>query len=615
MKTFGIINISNSMNMHAVLTKKIRTKDVLLLLPPLAALMLWFISLQHINLGLLNDLGLISVLPPSTLIALLMLIISFCMSIRQQSMQEAVLLFHIILLIVMLYGIAPLVEHLPSTSTVYRDAGYTEYITRTGTVAPELDTYFNWPVFFILSALLTKTAGYQSVLSIAAWTPVFLNLLYQGPVYIIFSTATSNKRLIWLGLWFFALTNWIEQDLFVPQGLAFFFYLVIIAILLKWFKATPSVRISQPGTLWQRVGRFLPFSNGFYTWLMAADSLPSPAQAWQRVALLGIVILSFLFIVASHPLTPYFAIVSVFALVVFRRCTPLWLPILMTVLTVAWLIFMAHPFLVGHLSMVIGGFGNIGGTFSSNVTNRVAQGSAEHAFIVKLRIIMTLAIWGLALLGGVRRLRQGYRDITYILLAVSPFLLIVAQSYGGELFLRIYLFALPAMAFFAAALFCTTTPSALSRRMTTAIALASIVLLVGFLFARYGNERMDYKSNAEFTGVGYLYQIAPAHALLLQAWDGTPWIYKDYEKYNTTSFLYTVPDAITSRNVGAIVQFIKSQNAPATYVIFTRSQNAYAEMSGVPPEAMGELEKAMLASGHFKLAYTNPDVQILQFVT
>lgn len=603
-------------DMNRVLTKTLRRVDILLLLLPLAAIILWFISLQSINLYHMNDLGLISVLSPLTIIALLMVVIGFCLAIRQQLIRERMLLLHVVLLIFMLYGIAPLVEHIPSISTVYRDAGYTEYITRTRTIAPSLDTYFDWPTFFIFSALITKTSGYQSVLNIAAWTPVFFNLIYLGPLYIILTTATTNKRLLWVGLWFFALTNWIEQDMFVPQGLAFFFYLVIIAILLKWFKVVPAAQLPKPSLLRQHIGRFLPFTSDFYKWLTSTDSLRTSAQPRQRTVLLVVIVLVFLFIVSSHPLTPFFTITSVFVLVVFRRCTPLWLPLLMTLLTAIWLFFMAHPFLVGHLNMVLGDFGNIRSTFSSNVTTRVAQGSPEHTFIVKLRIVITLAVWGLAFLGGVLRLRKGYHDITYILLGVSPFLLILSQSYGGELFLRIYLFTLPVMAFFAAALFFTnsSSTSGLSGWKTAAVAVVSMVLLVGFLFARYGNERMDYKSSAEFNGVRYLYHIAPTNALLLQAWDGTPWIYKNYEKYNTNSLLTTVPDAITSRNIETIVQFIKGQNAPAAYLIFTRSQKATAEMSGVPPGTLDRLENALIASGQFKLVYANPDAQIFQFL-
>src|SRR6266487_849605 len=106
-------------------------------------------------------------------------------------------------------------------------------IMRTGSVDPGLDAYFNWPGFFVLSAFVTQIIGYHDILPLAAWAPVFFNLIYLGPLYMIYTSATTDKRLVWLGPWFFYLTNWIGQDYFSPQGFNFFLYLVIIATLLK----------------------------------------------------------------------------------------------------------------------------------------------------------------------------------------------------------------------------------------------------------------------------------------------------------------------------------------------------------------------------------------------
>src|SRR5205823_11443438 len=144
-----------------------------------------------------------------------------------------------------------------------------EYIMRTGTVKPDLDFYFNWPSFYILSTLMTQLAGYHDILSFAAWTPVFFNLIYLGPLYMIFTSATTNKRLVWLGLWFFALTNWVAQDYLSPQGLDFFMYLIIIAILLKWFKVPPAAQPSGGRTFWQRLRHFSPPAQKVFEWLTA----------------------------------------------------------------------------------------------------------------------------------------------------------------------------------------------------------------------------------------------------------------------------------------------------------------------------------------------------------
>jgi len=518
----------------------------------------------------------------------------------------------------MLYGIENLVEEAPRFAVVYRHAGYTEYIMRTGSVDPNLDAYFSWPGFFVLSALVTRIAGYHDILSYAGWAPVFFNLIYAGPLYMIFTSASTDRRLAWLALWFFYLTNWVGQDYFSPQGLNFFLYLVIIAMLLKWFKVPSKVQPRGGRQRWQRLSRFSFLVQGPYEWLTTTDMLRTPTESRQRTALLVILLIIFAFVVSSHPLTPFFVIASVMALVIFRRCNPRWLPILMAIVNALWIIFMTQTFLAGHSSTVFGNFGQVGSNVSASVTQRVIQGNPEHSFIAEMRLIMTGFIWLLACLGGVRRIRKGRRDITYILLAVAAFPLIVTQQYGGEMFLRIYLFTLPLMVFFAAALFYTTHRFSIrgtSPWMTAAIICTNLVLLGGFLFTRYGNERMDYMTYQEVAGVRYLYSIAPPNSMLIEGWDDTPWQFQDYEKYSYYSMTDILPDAVVTRNVNSIAQFIESQKYPVAYMIFTRSQKAQANsFYGLPPGSLDQLENALIKSGKFQMIYNHPDAQIFIFI-
>lgn len=587
-------------------------RDAASVLLPIFALVLWSLSLHAVNIRLMNDLGLVSVLPASIIIALLLLTLSFCLGLNQQRLRAPIMLLHFLLLIFMLYGITTLVEEAPRFAIVYRHAGYTEYIMRTGTVDPGLDAYFNWPGFFIFSAFLTQIAGYRDILSYAAWAPFFLNLIYLGPMYVIFTTATNDKRIIWLGLWFFCVTNWIAQDYFSPQGLNFFMYLLIIAILLKWFKTPVSTLPRQLPQRLQHLGRLTSPVQKLYTWLTASDMLPA-SQPRQRPLLLASILIIFAFIVFSHPLTPFLTIISVAALVLFGRCTPRWLPIAMIAMTALWFIFMAQTYLVGHIASLLSDVGQLRNAVTDNVTSRVVEGNPQHSFIVQIRLVMTLFVWGLAFAGAILRLRKGYHDVTYILLAVAPFPLLLVQTYGGEMLLRIYLFTLPLMVFFAASLFYTSPIRSKSLWMKGAVVATCIVLLGGFLFTRYGNERSDYITNAELAGVRQLYHVAPSGSLLLAGWDGTPWQLQDYEKYNLDTMSDTLSSAVVTKNVDAIVQSIESTQSPKTYLIFTRAQKATAQADGLPSGTLDQLEHALLASGKFTSIYDNADAQILLF--
>ncbi|MBV9259278.1 MAG: hypothetical protein JO215_14785, partial [Ktedonobacteraceae bacterium] len=442
----------------------------------------------------------------------------------------------------------------------------------------------------------------------------FLNVIYFFPLYVIFTSATADKRIVWFGIWFFYLTNWIAQDYLSPQGLNFFLYLVIIAILVKWFKVPPQDQFRRSERWWQRLIHRIPLVRRVYNWLTAPDTYITSSSPRQRALLLISLIAIFGFMVFSHPLTPFFTIPGVTALIIFRRCKPFWLPILMIVMTAAWVLIMAQPYLVSNLNNVVGDFGHINRVVTQNVTDRATQGDSAHNFISDIRLLMTALIWGLAFIGGLLRLRKGYRDATYVLLAIAPFPVIVFQSYGGEMLLRIYLVTLPMMTFFTAAIFFTPSSQKKTLLLKGAILVTSFVLLGGFFFTRYGNERMDYITPEELAGVRHLYAIAPPNSLFLEAWDGAPWQLQDYEIYNTDSLGEDIPNAIIDGDVNAIIQHIRDQGSPKTYLIITRAERATSEGDGIAPGTLDRLEGDLLKSKKFVQIYSNRDAQIFVFV-
>jgi hypothetical protein len=509
----------------------------------------------------------------------------------------------------MLYGTTTLVEEVPRRNVVWRHVGLTEYIMRTGRVDGSLDTYFNWPGFFSLSAFVTQLAGFQSAISLTPWASVFFNLLYLGPLLMAFRVATPDKRLIWLGIWFFYLTNWVDQDSFLPQALSYFFYLVILGILLQWFKVT-AASLNTSAIQRQRFGLFTPLIARLARWLIPRDMPNTPSRPWQRVGLMMIIITLFAVIVFSHQLTPFFILVLLIALIMCNRLTPRTLPILMAVMLGTWISYMTVAFLAGHSYMITGDVGNVGNNVSLNVANRL-KGSPEHLFVVRMRLITTLIIWGVAFLGGIRRLRKGYWDLTFALWVVVPFTILVLQAYGGEVLLRAYFFALPPTVFFAAALFYTTPTVETSWRTLVPIGLVSITLFGGFLFARYGNERMDAYTRQEVDAVRYVFSLAEPDSLLLTGTWNTPGQFQDYEKYH---YLTLDNETLTGdvQAIDDIVELMGNKQYPSTYLILTRSQKAYAEMfDGLPPGAWEHFEKALIESRRFKVIFANDDAKIL----
>jgi hypothetical protein len=583
------------------------------LLVACAAVIAWGTKVQDTDLARLTDLGLATVLPVQVLAAPVLLTLAFVWSLAQRSLRVPVLLLQVVMLIVVLYGMTAMIEPVPGYKVVWRHAGVVDYISRTGTVDSTMDAYFNWPGFFILMAFLTDVLGLGSATSLGPWAPVFFNLLYLGPLWLLMRAATGDRRLIWLGVWLFFLTNWVVQDYLSPQAMTYFFYLLVLAILLRWFAARP---------------------DGWRRWLQVLDRLPGRLAArlstptrrgatppaadlpWQqRVLLMAVVIGLFATTVSSHQLTPFAILASVTLLVVFGRCRARWLPVLMAVLLATWAVFMAGAFFEGHLGKLIADFGKLQALADANLADRL-QGSAGHVLVVRLRIATVAILWGLALLGWLRRRRSGQQDGSFVLLTLAPFPLLPLQAYGGEMLLRVYFLTLPFAAFFAAAALLPGWGMGMSRRRGVTLTVACVVLVGLFTFARYGNERADYFTRSEVSAVQHLYAVAKPGSLLLAAVDNLPWKAQGYEAY-TYRTLDTITHVTTNDQQLArtVIQRMRISEGPGAYFIITRAQRAFSEGFGTfPPGRLDRLERALVASRQVKLVYENKDARIYTLV-
>jgi hypothetical protein len=576
----------------------------------LAAVALWAVGLGRVNLRGVNDLGLASVLPLPVLAAPVIATAGFVWTLSQRPLRRSMLLLHVVVLVVMLYGMTTMVEPVPGPNIVWRHTGIADHIARTGAIDPTIDAYFNWPGFFTLTAFLAGAAGLGSIASLAAWAPVFFNLLYLGPLLLLFRRLTSDWRLVWLAVWLFYVTNWIHQDYLAPQALSYFLYLLILGILVGWFGTDRTVVRFAPARVLPRRPRSPATPSAVQS--LSLDALRPREGPFQRAGLMVIVIVLFAAAVPSHQLTPFAILAGVTALVVFGRCSARGLPWLMVVMLAAWITFLSAGYLAGHISELSGSVGQVDTIAAANVGNRL-RGSADHQLIVYIRLAMTALLWGLAVLGWLRRRRHGQDDMTVTLLAIAPFPFLVLQPYGGELLLRVYFFSLPFIALLAAGLFLPVKGAAASWRAAGAIGLAVVVLLGGFLFARYGNERIEHFTTEELAAVRHLYEIAPPGSLLLAATPDLPWKFQDYASYDyrTVASLKSSPESRGGDLLKPVLGIMRQYQRPGAYFIITRSSRADAEARGIlPPASLDRLEQALRRLSTVQLVYANQDAQI-----
>jgi len=572
---------------------------------------LYLLSIKDIHLLNMTDLGLASVLPWSIYVSILFLCLGFILTLKQKTLREPLLFLHVILLIMMLYGVTLPVEEAPRFNVTWRHAGLVDYVQRNEAIHPSSDAYLNWPGFFILSAFVAEVAGLKSILDIAAYASVFNNLLYIGALMMIFRSVTRNRRLAWLAIWLFYVANWIAQDYFSPQGLNYFLYLTILGIILCWFRGNPSKRFLETFAR-PRFLRFLSTS-------VPSKELRPTITTDRSVALALCLMILAAFSVSSHQLTPFAILFCVTALTVLQFNSFRNLPLIIGMLIAAWMIFMAAAFLKGNLTSMLQDIGHLEEVFHQGVTKRL-DGSAGHTFIVRFRIMFTLGIWGLALLGVFFRFRNSFKshnsskilsDARFLVLAFAPFALIPLQLYGGEMMLRVYLFTLPFMTFFIASLVYSETQVDIPWIKTLATGLLSIGLIAGFFLARYGNEKIDQFTANEVDAVQYFYEHAPAGSLLAAPSPHYPAKFLGYEQYK----LKFLPDPVVEDDIDSIIATMTAKKYPESYFIISRSQQSFLYIFyGFPMENWEPFESDLLASGQFATVYSNPDAIIFKYI-
>lgn len=571
-----------------------------------SALAIWVVLMTRLDVRAVDDLGVISIVPPPAFACVGLLTAAFVLSLRLRPLSGTLLAVQIVALVIMLYGAPAFFEEAPRFVTAWLHVGFTDAIARTGELFPLRDARFDWPAFFVLSAFVSSVSGLNP-LGVLAWVPAAQTLLYLPPMYLILRSGTSDARMIWLGIWFFCLTNWVAQDYFSPQGLNLLLFLSIIAILLTWFRRPGR----WPTPRWRWLARALnrvpgrlrdAFIDPTSTAVRRAQTLLSEREEVGLVA--GIALLTAMS-VASHQLTPFAILGAVVTLMVLGRIGPRTVGLVMLVLLSAWFGFMAVTFLSGHLGGLVASVGQANQNAAANVGDRLV-GSVGHQVVVLGRIAFTAVIWLLALIGALRRLWQRRIDISLAVLAVVPFGLILLQSYGGEILLRIYLFSLPFVAFFVAAAFMPDEHRA-SWRLSVVVVLASMLMAAGFMLTRYGNEAYEMVTADEYQALQFVTAHADPGEPIAGVNTRVPLGYAEYEQHANPNLASFFRDDDIDGLVGAMRS--RAPRGGYAWLVISRSQHQYARLVYGMSEQDWSSRVEELAQ-RATLEYVNPDAAV-----
>ena len=566
----------------------------------IAALLLYWVPASRLgeaDLDRMGGLGLISVLPLPTLIGAGLLVLVFASLLWGNREHRTLLALTLLATVVSLHALPAVIEAEPRFATAWQHLGFLDYIDRTGSAVPDLDARWSWPGFFAGAAFVAKACGVNDLTEVIRWWPLTMQLLYLAPLFLLTRSLRASWRAKWTGVWIFVLSGWVGQDYFSPQGFTYLLYLVFAAILLVWFRA--------PRVLWGKV--------------RPGEAEVEPTNRRQQAVLLAVLIALFAATVPAHQLTPFVMLGVLAVLVLIGRSELRGLPILFGVIVAVWVGFMAEPYWSGHFDELFGGMGGVGGNVSSSVSGRIEGGSSSHKLVLYTRVLLAGGVMSLACYGWWRRRDHKYRERSLLVLTFVPFLGFGMQSYGGEMALRVFMFALPGAALLAAlALFPRTGVTAKERdrdRISLAplaALMAGLVLMGGFLVARWGNESFERTRPGEVAAMNYVYaHDDPTVRLLWLSNDlvdnvtpALPWGAKDMEKVQYVPTLAPADPVLVSGLVKAL-----KDAGPNSYLMVNRSQVVYLQLDvGYSAAWQGRLLQNLDGRDELKKVFVNSDV-------
>jgi hypothetical protein len=552
---------------------------------------------RSVEMPVNSDYGLIAALPALFWVGLVGLNLVI-LTVVVRPVVPAVMVALQVLLTTVLYGLPAFVVSVPRTEVAWRHLGIAQALGQSGHIDPTIDAYFNWPGLFAGLATLVNVTG-ASPEHVALVAPVVNGLLWTAGVAAVLRAVTPNLAHVWLATTLFTLTNWFDQDYLSPQALAFFLYLVAVALVLGRLGAAPEIPLRDARSTEGLVA-------GLRSWWdsrrrTSENGRESAAAVWLVIALS-------LVIVASHQLTPFMLLGALGVLTVTGRCAAPRLVVVISLIVTVWLVTAAATYMGGHPVLDLQALGAVA---QSTVTDRLG-GSPGHVVVARVRTGLTVAIYLLAGLGWLRS-RRTDRDLRPLMLMLCPFAVVPFQPYGGEILMRSALFGLPFAAYYAAA---ALLPMMTARRrgsLPGVLAIATL-LSVALVTGRFGNATFDMFTKSEIEGSQALYRLAPPDSVFVTVAHPTPWRFEDYASTHLvlTDLCRPVP-IVLSRCLQVMSQRIQQEGRGAMLMVNRSSEESVRVLADVRGRGLPAFERALVTQANARLVFENADTRIYRF--
>ncbi|MBF9066536.1 glycosyltransferase [Streptacidiphilus fuscans] len=570
------------------------------------ALVLWLLSLRNVNLGGIGALGLLQVLPPLYWVAVVLLTGGFVATLRTPRLSQGWLAGYVLALIALIHATPTLLYPTLRYAWAWKHVAIVDAMLHHNGVVPnagDLEIYNQWPGFFLLNVAVLKVLGLSSPVGYAAWVPPFANALMLVPLLLIYRSVTTDRRIVWTGVWIYYSVSWIGQDYFSPQAFAFLLYAWVMALVLRRLPA----KARAPGEPASGRPPDRPTSGVLGGW------------GWSLVTVLLLVGA----IVCSHQLTPLMVISGLALLMIPRRNRRVvWPPLVgAAVITAVYGATVARPYLSKNLGSFVSSLASPDGNVASGFRS-LGSAAPEQVLVgfVDRGLSATVMLLAVACLV----LRRWTRRTPIVWLLVAPLPLLAANAYGGEMLFRAYMFSLPAACFLIGALVHPSRRGQEAARTRWSgprkalLPVLMLALLGGLFFSYDSKEAMNYYTSDEVAAASWMTDNAPPGAVIVAVTGAVPGLDERYDEHPEVVLAATAPQLqqllVADPRTALLysVGFVKS--GTPVYLILSRAQMWELKLTGeLPADTVARLADAVSATPGFTLVYRNANASVYRF--
>ncbi|MFW0786025.1 hypothetical protein AAFP35_16045 [Gordonia sp. CPCC 206044] len=285
-----------------------------------------------------------------------------------------------------------ILTQVPIYAWTYKHVGLVDFVSDTGALPPSfVDIYTRWPGFFAGAAWFGSTTGVDPV-DAAHWFAPVIHVLIAAAIWSLSRSLGVSVRAGLIAVMCAELVNWVGQDYYSPQAVSMILAITIIALF--------------------------------------AGSRSATAAAYFAIPLVAV-------LACTHQLTPVWVLGCAGMLTLINRVRPIWLVVACAAVWLAY--FLPRMSSVMKYGLFTGS--NPLKNAKTNIGSATGD-SAARTFTETVDRGVAFAVWVSAVVAFLYLWRRRKHDWALPIVAFSPVLLLVGQSYGGEAIFRVFLYSL-----------------------------------------------------------------------------------------------------------------------------------------------------------------------------